>query len=720
VGELEATQFSTTTKLTGVVRFVMGDVYRGNGYATFGQAGALRSAAQLYGQRAYDGSTGGFQDRSVNMIPDPLSQGESFEFYRATAPAGLARQLAFSTTWTGYPPNRLVTARATSTNAFGEPTVPNVMRGVGAGENLLLTGAAAAVLPQATVTRTTISTDGGFQRAVKLPNTAFTLQYLQPNANTDLPLEANQIPLLGRYGRTNYLSVSTSGSSSSNFVSAQVLLDPKDLQALVALANEARRAKTYAYSLNGGPLITKPVGAYDPITISSTALRDYTAVNAAGATVNNFGANGTGLAVTPGGLVTNPTIYKNLINYLVAEYGSLGEQQRAYGFVRNAANRLIRNLAAYTTNRNYVADRNAFTFSHDAFLNFDTSFTGKDQLQFRLRANNTYGFAARAADPAAALAYDGATVEWPNAGKAEVFIDKLYYRFQLGNNAVAALGTRVPQDAVLPSRGTFYPNGALLEFFTSSAGVFPSYTGTGAGISVGQLGASGFPLKGFSLGLAYLANEADAVAPDASNGMTLGWMGFDTRFRMPVQLAWQSTNKKWLFSANYAYERGNNSMAQVGTQLALTPFLYPILNDSHQLGFTLASQLSNRLSLTAAYGRAVVNARGDSSVLGVNMAKTGDAAVMNSWMLALGFKDVFVKGNSAGLAVGGVPAVVRNGSNWNTDGSMPIALETWYQFQLTDSLSITPGAFFISSTVNTDGIGGGNVWGGVVKTQFNF
>jgi len=63
---------------------------------------------------------------------------------------------------------------------------------------------------------------------------------------------------------------------------------------------------------------------------------------------------------------------------------------------------------------------------------------------------------------------------------------------------------------------------------------------------------------------------------------------------------------------------------------------------------------------------------------------------------------------------------VRNGSNWNTDGSMPIALETWYQFQLTDSLSITPGAFFISSTGNTDGIGGGNVWGGVVKTQLNF
>jgi hypothetical protein len=190
----------------------------------------------------------------------------------------------------------------------------------------------------------------------------------------------------------------------------------------------------------------------------------------------------------------------------------------------------------------------------------------------------------------------------------------------------------LPQYAVLPSRGTFYPNGALLEFFASSAGVFPSYTGTGAGISLGQLGGSGFPLNGFSLGLAYLANEADAVAPDASNGMTQGLMGVDTRFRIPVQLAWQSSNKKWLFSANYAYERGNNSMAQVGTELALTPFLYASLNDSHQLGFTLAHQLSNSLSLTAAYGSAVVNALGDSSVLGVNMANAGDAALMNSWI----------------------------------------------------------------------------------------
>ncbi|WP_368412450.1 iron uptake porin [Synechococcus sp.] len=404
----------------------------------------------------------------------------------------------------------------------------------------------------------------------------------------------------------------------------------------------------------------------------------------------------------------------------MAEYGSLGEDQRKVGYVQNAATKFVRNLAAYTTNKNYVADKNAFTFSHDAYLNFDTSFTGKDQFQFRIRANNTYAFAARAADPAAALAYDGATVEWPNNSRTGIFIDKLFYRFPVGDYAVAAVGTRLAQEAILPTRGTYYTKDALLEFFNSSAGVFPSYTGTGVGVALGKLGAKGFGMDGVSFGIAYLANESDAVAPDASNTMTQGWFGADTRFRLPVQLAWQSKDKKWLASANYAFERGNNSMGQVGTQLALTPFMYASLNESNQFGFTLAYQWSKDFSITGAYGHASVNARYDNSVLGVKMADAGDSAVMNSWMVALNFKNVFLKGNSAGFAIGGVPSLVSNSSGWNKDGGMPTAIETWYQFQVTDNISITPGIFYISSTTNSDGIGGGDVWGGVIKTQFNF
>ena len=739
VGELQATQFSTTTKLTGQVRFVMGDVYRGDGYANFGQGSALRNAAKLYGQRAYDGSTGGFQDRSTNMIADPLSQGEAYYYYRAGGNGAIAtgttyqptrtfapeaRQLAFSTTWTGFTPEpggtvAISGAAALQGSLLVNPSIPGTTIA-----NPLNGGTVGTPYAPNRI-RASIYTKDGYNTAVALPTTPTgavpttknrVLEYLLPNASTALPLTGNEILLEDRYGNTTPLRVQTSNSTSSNYSDAKILLDRKDMQSLVALANESRRVKTYTYNGKAGA-VNKLANQYDFININDASSRTYTGVTAAGAATT---IGGTGLTVTPGGYVQNSNTYNNVINYLLAEYGSLGEDQRKVGYVQNAATKFVRNLAAYTTNKNYVADKNAFTFSHDAYLNFDTSFTGKDQFQFRIRANNTYAFGARAANPAAALSYDGATVEWPNNSRTGIFIDKLFYRFPVGDYAVAAVGTRLAQEAILPTRGTYYTKDALLEFFNSSAGVFPSYTGTGVGVALGKLGAKGFGMSGVSFGIAYLANESDAVAPDASNTMTQGWFGADTRFRLPVQLAWQSKDKKWLASANYAYERGNNSMGQVGTQLALTPFMYASLNESNQFGFTLAYQWSKDFSLTGAYGHAAVNARYDNSVLGVKMADAGDSAVMNSWMLAANFKNVFLKGNSAGIAIGGVPSVVSNSSGWNKDGGMPTAIETWYQFQVTDNISITPGIFYISSTTNSDGNGGGDTWGGVIKTQFNF
>ena len=737
VGELQATQFSTTTKLTGQVRFVMGDVYRGDGYANFGQGSALRNAAKLYGQRAYDGSTGGFQDRSTNMIADPLSQGEAYYYYRAGgngAPATgtsyqpaqtfapQARQLAFSTTWTGFTPEPTGSMSGSSVNTGALLVNPKIPGTTIANP---LNGGTVGTPYAPNRIRASIYTKDGYNSSVAVPTTPTgvapttknrVLEYLLPNASTALPLTGNEILLEDRYGNTTPLRVQTSNSTSSNYSDAKILLDRKDMQSLVALANESRRVKTYTYNGKAGA-VTKLANQYDFININDASSRTYTSVTNAGI-AGTIG--GSGLTVTPGGYVQNSNTYNNVINYLLAEYGSLGEDQRKVGYVQNAATKFVRNLAAYTTNKNYVADKNAFTFSHDAYLNFDTSFTGKDQFQFRIRANNTYAFAARAADPAAALAYDGSTVEWPNNSRTGIFIDKLFYRFPVGDYAVAAVGTRLAQEAILPTRGTYYTKDALLEFFNSSAGVFPSYTGTGVGVALGKLGAKGFGMSGVSFGIAYLANESDAVAPDASNTMTQGWFGADTRFRLPVQLAWQSKDKKWLASANYAFERGNNSMGQVGTQLALTPFMYASLNESNQFGFTLAYQWSKDFSITGAYGHASVNARYDNSVLGVKMADAGDSAVMNSWMVALNFKNVFLKGNSAGFAIGGVPSLVSNSSGWNKDGGMPTAIETWYQFQVTDNISITPGIFYISSTTNSDGIGGGDVWGGVIKTQFNF
>ena len=110
--------------------------------------------------------------------------------------------------------------------------------------------------------------------------------------------------------------------------------------------------------------------------------------------------------VTPGGFAQNNVELFQCVDYLIAEYGSLSEQQRNVKYVKKAAQAFVRSLAAYPSNKNGVADRNAFTFSHDAQLNFNTSFTGKDLLNFRLRANTIYSFAKRVGAPFADLAVD--------------------------------------------------------------------------------------------------------------------------------------------------------------------------------------------------------------------------------------------------------------------------------------------------------------------------
>ena len=391
----------------------------------------------------------------------------------------------------------------------------------------------------------------------------------------------------------------------------------------------------------------------------------------------------------------------------------------------------MRSLAAYPANKNGVADRNAFTFGHDAQLNFNTSFTGKDLLNFRLRANTIYSFAKRVGAPFADLSFDGSLPEnWK--GKKEIFLDKLYYKFPVGDWGKVAVGTRAPQDSFLPSRGTMYTKDALLEFFNTSAGVFPSVTGTGAGVGMSKFFGNKLKIAngGVSFGIGYLANEGDAANPASYNYLQEGLFGQDTRFRLPAQIAWKSKDKKWLFTANYAYERGNNSMGKVGTELAKNPFGYSTLIESNQYGFTLAYKWNKQFQITGAYGASSNTSRYDSSVLGIEMADAGDTAQTNSWMIGLNFKDVFVEGNKAGFAIGGVPSVSSNDSGWGTDGNMPIALETWYQFQVTDNISVTPGVFWVSGQ-ELDNSGAGNyggkagdsssdVWGGIVKTEFKF
>ena len=95
---------------------------------------------------------------------------------------------------------------------------------------------------------------------------------------------------------------------------------------------------------------------------------------------------------------------------------------------------------------------------------------------------------------------------------------------------------------------------------------------------------------------------------------------------------------------------------------------------------------------------------------------------------------MFLKGNNAGMAVGQQGFVTSLGlSGDDVDGVSSstaedrftrdgqYAWEFWYQFQVTDNISVTPALFYLSRPLGSVTQGDSfNQFGGLVKTSFKF
>ena len=100
-----------------------------------------------------------------------------------------------------------------------------------------------------------------------------------------------------------------------------------------------------------------------------------------------------------------------------------------------------------------------------------------------------------------------------------------------------------------------------------------------------------------------------------------------------------------------------------------------------------------------------------------------------AWFVGMNWKDAFIQGNVLGAAVSELQWVTQEkGNGTPDDGNM--AFELYYQFQVTDNISVTPAVFYLSrpfgqqtgSSASTGGAGADNfgTFGGLVKTSFKF
>ncbi|MCT0208859.1 iron uptake porin [Synechococcus sp. CS-1332] len=383
-------------------------------------------------------------------------------------------------------------------------------------------------------------------------------------------------------------------------------------------------------------------------------------------------------------------------------------------------------------------------FNYDVRLNFLTSFTGKDLLYTRLRSGN-FNNSPFNGQPYNLMALDRAFA--PTGGANVVNLDRLYYKFPIGRDLTVFLGARVRNTESLAVTPWFYKPD-LLDVFSlwGAPGTYNKATGAGFGLVWKQNVKKGKPY--FAASTMYVAPNGDNGNPNQGGLFTERSAGTFTTQLALVGKQWRTAFAWSYLQCNQNFRRGSsfaqpavdcsninnnfvgagdfNSSASYSNNFALTAAWQPknsgwIPSINLGWGYNALTQPSlNPLTRSVRVGATTFNVpTGFDQVPTFNQSTNRGAS--QSWSVGLQWSDVFIKGNQAGMAVG-QPVFATSLRNGETPQDGNFAWEWWYNFQVTDAISVTPTLFFLSkpngqfTTIGQSS----NVFGGFVSTRFKF
>ncbi|MBW4642610.1 MAG: iron uptake porin [Goleter apudmare HA4340-LM2] len=351
-----------------------------------------------------------------------------------------------------------------------------------------------------------------------------------------------------------------------------------------------------------------------------------------------------------------------------------------------------------------ITDKNT-TLGARARIEFVTSFTGKDTLFTRIQTNNILG--PDIGTPEGGLAFAGET------GTTNAEIDALYYQFPLGEK------TQVIAIA----------NAGAADDFTDTVNIFDGDGGSGALSNFGTRNPIYYQMDGAGLGithefsdrlalsLGYLANSAND--PSANNGLFSG--GYGALAQLTVKPSDRFTvGLTYINAYNQELGTGSNAanprtfLGRVAQDLTASeePVDVPFSSNSYGLQASLA--LSDKFVLGGWVG--YTNARNLSTADGV--VSRGKVDIWN-YAVTLGFPDLGKKGNLAGIILGVEPKVTSSSiSEIPRDRDTSYHIEAFYQYKVTDNITITPGIIWLTApdhNTNND-----DVVIGALRTTFSF
>ncbi|MEH2389564.1 MAG: iron uptake porin, partial [Nostoc sp.] len=376
-------------------------------------------------------------------------------------------------------------------------------------------------------------------------------------------------------------------------------------------------------------------------------------------------------------------------------------------------------------------------------LNLTTSFTGKDLLITGLQAYNFLGGAdgqgslqqslglaspllsASSARTSFEPQFPGLNVNTlSSVGANSVQLYKLLYIFPVANKLTLFAGTAAETSDAFPAITPFYGEGQ--ESISRFAGLNPVLRVSGGTSGTGLASAAGFIFNiSPNLDLRALYGSVNANLPqksatEAVPGVSTTPLGaglFSGSSIIATQLTFKPSPALDI-GLNYAHSYHEINILATGLvssdigALAGVAAGTPLTLNS--VGGTVTWRLSPKIALSG-YGAALfVDAASNS----VNASTT-----FTSWMAGIHFKDLFKSGNTAGILfgqplyrtdAGGSAQLTPTGDNRAT----PYHLEAYYRFQVSDNISITPGAFILFNPEGNSNNETTTV--GVLRTTFTF
>ena len=325
------------------------------------------------------------------------------------------------------------------------------------------------------------------------------------------------------------------------------------------------------------------------------------------------------------------------------------------------------------------AEGEAVNFTYRYRLNLNTSFTGKDLLYARLQAATGGG----------TWTEDGDThLSDSGSNGNSLSVDKLWYTFPAGDFRLT-VGPRIENYYMIETPTRYKP--VLKAFKLGGYGsVLGASTGTGAGIQWRQNVERGEPAFNFA------ANFTNNDGHDSSRGI----FGDNTGSSFLTQLGYGT--RKWWLGAHYA-RKGQEGTGVIAGQSSDGTFSGSMDAWGLRSFYVPESEIMPTISAGIDFGSA-------------SATTDGHTTSTFGYMVGMNWDDVFVDGNKAGLAFGSIGSYVtdtRGTANVDRDNN---ALELWYQYQVTDNISVKPAVFWTNNYTNDDD----DTFGAVVQTTFKF